>query len=262
MTTTGQETAEQAMARMVAADPDRQLCVRFMPTPVQPQAYALLALRHELLRAIAPGRSGAVAGPMAAYVRLQWWREVLEGTRRPEHAIAPLLLDAVAHGGLARGTVLRLVTSAEAEVEGGADVLAWQAMLRDGAGALQRGMGELLGLDSQLPEQAEVLDQLEAVGMAYGAGSMLRHLPVLAGQGRYLYPGMEAELRQAGLAWLETARATPLPPRWRVAALPAVLARRDLARGVAQAGRARGLGDRLAVMLAGLRCAGQAARPA
>ena len=59
MTTTGQETAEQAMARMVAADPDRQLCVRFMPAPVQPQAYALLALRHELLRAIAPGRSGA-----------------------------------------------------------------------------------------------------------------------------------------------------------------------------------------------------------
>lgn len=252
---------------MAGSDPDRMLCAAFMLPPARELACTLLAFHNELLRALQPARSSAVAGPLAGMVRLQWWREVMEGTRPPEHGLAPVLLQAVADKRLSRETVLRLVQSVEMELDRQASPdsvatpEAWEQMLRDGAGALGVGMGEILGVG-----EAESLLALEWCGMAYGAGAMLRHWSVLEGSGRFLFPGALSALHQAGSAWAAQAEAFRWQAGgqgacWRLAALPLVLARRDLARyasagqGVAQAGRPRGVADRLAVMLAGWKAA-------
>ena len=131
--------------------------------------------------------------------------------------------------------------------------------------------GRLLGV------AGPALAGLQAAGAAYGLAGVLRSVPALAGQGRCLLPGdvlaahgltpeavvagpgsapvraVLAALAQAGLR--QAAAIRPGVPRGAVAAaLPLVLARRDLRRQAR--GRAvpavRGLGDRLAVIGAGL----------
>lgn len=232
--------------RMQRADPDRALCARFLPESVRPDVYVLLAFHTELTRALAPARSAAVAGPIAGLVRLQWWREVLEGVRAPDHELAAPLLDAVARGVFNRNTLLRILDAREGELHPLPEIAAWQQMMQEGAGGVQRAIGEALGMQDEA-----LLVRLEACGAAYGAGAMLRHWPVVQQSGRYLFPGDEADLRQAGQDFLKACDAATLPARWQVAALPAVLAERDLARKSAQAGAPRGLGDRLAVMWRG-----------
>ncbi|MBO1325949.1 squalene/phytoene synthase family protein [Acetobacter sp. TBRC 12305] len=245
------ELADDAVFSLAAADPDRTLCARFLPAPCRPAAWCVLAFHNEVVRALAPGRSGAVAGPMAGYIRLQWWRDVLEGTRGPEHELAPRLLALVEQRRVARQTLLRLVASAEAELahrdEPDPSIAQWRAMLRDGAGAVQRAMGEILGVQDN-----NILLRLEACGMAYGAGALLRHGAVLGRAGRFLFPGPVEDLRREGQRLLAELAGPGLARSWRAAALPAVLARRDLARGGEHAGHPRGVGDRLAVMLAGM----------
>ncbi|GFE92753.1 squalene/phytoene synthase family protein [Acetobacter persici] len=232
------------------ADPDRALCAGFLPASVRADVTALLAFHTELTRALAPARSAAIAGPMAGLIRLQWWRDVLEGVRTPDHALAPAILSALARGVFHRETLLRVLRAREAELNPEPEVSPWRQMMRDGAGGVQRAVGEALGVRDEA-----VLTRLEASGAAYGAGAMLRHWPHIQQSGRYLFPGETAALRQEGEAFLQSCDADTLPPAGRLAALPAVLAARDLARTSAQAGQPRGLGDRLAVMRAGWKAA-------
>ena len=232
------------------ADPDRALCARFLPMPLHADVDVLLAFHTELTRALMPARSSAVAGPMAGLIRLQWWREVLEGVRTPDHELAPALLVAIERGVFCRDTLLRILKAREAELDPVPDVCTWRQMMRDGAGGIQRAVGEALGMRDE-----GVLIRLEACGAAYGAGAMLRHWPLLQNSGRYLFPGDEAGLRQEGDAFLHECALASLPSHGHLAALPAVLAGRDLARGSTQAGIPRGLGDRLAVMLKGWKAA-------
>ncbi|RCL06109.1 phytoene synthase [Acetobacter pasteurianus] len=233
--------------KAVQADPDRALCLWFLPSSVRHAAYVLLAFHNELIRALAPARSAAVAGPMAGYIRLQWWREVLEGQRKPEHILAPALMALVQSGQVQRDTCLRMVAAREMELEAAQDVEHWMLMMRDGAGTFQQAIGELLGVHDEV-----TLQRLAAGGAAYGAGTMLRHWPLLAGSGRFLFPGTQEQLRQVGKTFLQECHFEALEPRCCKAVLPVVLAKRDLARGSEQAGLPRGIGDRLAVCHAGI----------
>lgn len=236
-----QETVKQT-------DPDRALCACFLPEPARSAVFVLLAFHNEITRALTPGRSASVAGPMAGFVRLQWWREVLEGTRPPEHTLAPLVLEAVQQGRFKLETLLSVLDAREAELAPQPEPTGWHSMMLTGSGGLQSAVGEALGL-----QDAALAMRLRLCGAAYGAAAMLRHGPVLAQSGRYLYPGPQEELRQVATDFLQKALAGPIPPEFRVAFLPLVLAKRDLRRGAEQAGRPRGITDKLAVMWAGLK---------
>ncbi|WP_338332497.1 squalene/phytoene synthase family protein [Acetobacter sp. LMG 32666] len=248
MNTPPEHSDMQALTGLAAGDADRLLCTRFLPMSVQPGGLVLLAFHNELIRALAPARSAAVAGPMAGLIRLQWWREVLEKTRPPEHSIAPFVLGLVERQQVRQATLLRLVHSCEMELNAPHEMPVWEGMMRDGPGALQRAVGELLGLEDE-----GLLLRLEACGMAYGAGAMLRHWPALQQSGRFVCPLGTDALRLQGQAWLDMLDWPKLPRPAHLAALPAVLARRDLARSTAQAARPRGLGDRLALMWQGVK---------
>ena len=240
-------------------DPDRFLCALFAPAEAREAVFALIAFNHELARA-----REAVREPMMALIRLQWWHEVVEeaaaGAPARRHEVATPLSASIRAGRLDPAALEAMIEAREAD-EGGADAVPLPQRLRGTAGGLAAEMGRVLGA----PEGA--MEGLRRIGTAYGLGGTLRSAGVLAAQGRDpLPPGpgaAEAARRLAGegLQLLEEGRRqlTTLPRQAVAAALPAVLAGRDLRRVLAPGWNPatvpgpRGLGDRLAVAWAGWR---------
>lgn len=242
-------------------DPDRFLTSLFAPAEKRAALLALYGFNHELARA-----REAVREPFMARIRLQWWREVVDGARRA-HEIAAPLGDAIAAGGLDRADLLAMIEAREAEAEPRIETLAaFRAYLLGGAGGLAVAASRLLGAPE--PEEAR------PAGALYGGVGVLRGAAHLARTGRCLLPAdilarhglspehvtIEPDLcrRPALLADLarELRTLAPGPVKLRGAALaavlPVVLARRDLRR-LGAPPRPRGIGDRLAVLAAALR---------
>jgi phytoene synthase len=248
-------------------DPDRFLTALFAPAGRRETLFLLYAFNHELARA-----REVASEPTLALIRLQWWREVVEGARR-RHEVAGPLGAALDAGTVEAADLLVMIAGREAEAEPTIPTLAdFRAYARATAGELAAAAGRVLGADGPARER------LRALGAAYATAGVLRSLPVLAAQGRCLLPedllaahglhvhaAMHAALARpdapalapvrAALAgearrWIEAAGRLPR------AAVPAglvgTLARRDLRRGAAGPGP-RGFGDRLAVVAAAAR---------
>ena len=102
----------QAIAALVRRhDPDRFLTALFAPPDRRDALLTLYAFNHELARA-----REAVSEPPLALIRLQWWREVVEGAHR-RHEVAEPLRAAIEAGELDRGDLLALIDAREAEAE-------------------------------------------------------------------------------------------------------------------------------------------------
>ncbi len=251
----------QAASLVRRNDPDRFLTALFAPAPRRETLFVLYAFNNELARARA-----VVSEPMLALMRLQWWREVVEGARR-RHEIAGPLGAALDAGELRADDLASLIDAREIEAEPAVATLdAWRSYLMGTAGGLAVAAGRLLGVPD--PEA------LRGPGAAYGAAGVLRGVPALARRHRLLLPadvlarhGLSVEgaiaapldppalaamrdLAHEAQGWLGP-RAVGLPRAARAAELPAVLARRDLARPPPLPAR-RGLADRLAVVRAAL----------
>jgi 15-cis-phytoene synthase len=246
-------------------DPDRFLTALFAPPGRRSALLALYAFNHELARAREVARE-----PTLALIRLQWWREVVEGSPK-HHEVATPLAAAMAAGALARDDLLMLIDARE--IEAGASIPtreAWCAYLRATAGGVAVTAARTLG--------ATAPETFRDLGAAYGAAGVLRSVPALAAQTRCLLPadvlaakglspeaviaaptapGVRAvlqELAVEGRGMLRGANRR-FPPAILAAALPAVLAGRDLSH--IERGHAlplqRGLGDRVAVTVAAAR---------
>ena len=208
-------------------DPDRFFCALFAPAGVRPLLWLLAAFSHELARA-----RPMVREPAMLHIRLQWWRDVIEGAER-RHPIATPLTAALRAGALEPEGLLRMVDGREIEAEDSIEtVAAWRDYLLSTQGELTAQAGRLLGVPD--------LDRLREVGAAYGAGWFLRNR-------RLLPPGIPpADLASLGKTWLRDGWIR-LPRMQRAAILPGVLAGRDLRR-FASPMQPRGLADRLVVM--------------
>jgi phytoene synthase len=241
------------------ADPDRFLTALFAPPDRREALFTLYAFNNELARA-----RESTSQPMLAMIRLQWWREVVEGAIR-SHEVATPLTALLTDGTVDRDEALALIDAREMELEPIETIADWQAYLLKTAGALAVAAGRVLGAPHQ--------PRLRAWGAAYGVAGVLRSVRALAHAGDCLLPteALAAEglipeavtqspdapavqtvidaLAKEGQAFLAEAGRGRVPASWRAAALPGVLARRDLRRpGLSTP---RGLGDRLAVVLAG-----------
>jgi phytoene synthase len=243
------------------ADPDRFLTALFAPPARREALLTLYAFNTELARA-----RQATTQPMLAMIRLQWWREVVDGAVRSHEVATPLtaLLDA---GALQRAEAMALIDAREAELDVIETVAEWRGYLLASAGGLAAAAGRLLGGG---PDEA----RLRALGAAYGAAGVLRSVPALARAGRCLLPAdvlaahgllpeavmadpgaaalhpVVAALAAEGRAWLADAGRARVPSAWRAAALVGGLAHRDLQRPGVYAERR--LSDRLRVVAAGL----------
>lgn len=248
-------------------DPDRFLTVLFAPTELRERLVLLYALNHELARA-----REVTSQTLIALMRLQWWREVVEGQDKPGELATPLQA-LLREGVLEPEPLLGMIEAREAEIDAAFPRFEdWQAWLLAGAGGLAVAAGQMLGL-----RDPAMLEGLRLRGAAYGVAGLLRARFTLGAQGAALWPedllalaGLSREdaaanpmapallpvleqLRGQGLAWLAEARQAPRPPRAAIAAaLPAVLAARDLRRPIGPPAGPRGFGDRFAVTRAGL----------
>jgi phytoene synthase len=250
----------QAGALVRRSDPDRFLTALFAPPDRREALFTLYAFNNELARA-----RESTTQPMLAMIRLQWWREVAEGAIR-SHEVATPLTALLERGLVDRAEALALIDARELELDPIETLADWRAYLLKSAGALAVAAGRILGAPHE--------PRLRAWGAAYGAAGVLRSVKALARAGDCLLPlealaaqGLIPEavtanpgapevqavitaLAAEGRAFLAEAGRANVPAAWRAAALPGVLARRDLRRpGVAVP---RGLGDRLAVMTAAI----------
>jgi phytoene synthase len=226
-------------------DPDRFLAALFAPPERRPALLLLYAFNHELARAWEVARE-----PMLALMRLQWWREVLAGAPR-RHALAARLQAALAEGALDPRDLGAMVDGREAEAAEVVSLADFQRLVRDTAGAVAVAAGRALGAEAELP-------RLATLGTAYGVAGQLRSVASRARQGRSLLPrdlvaaygpgGAARELAVWGRQLLAEAGG-PVPRPLLAAALPAVLARRDLRRPEAPP-LPRGFADRAAVLAA------------
>ena len=253
----------EAIAALVRRhDPDRFLTALFAPPDRRDALLTLYAFNHELARA-----REVASEPPLALIRLQWWREVVEGEIR-RHEVASPLSEAIARGALDRLHLLAIIEARETEAYAEFATLAdWRAWLQAGAGGLAVAAAFALG--------AAQPDAARPFGAAYGIAGLIRATAALAAQRCCLLPrdllarhdlspeafiddpasaAAQATLHEVvreGRTLLADAARTSLPRAATAAALPAVLARRDLARWPAIA-MPRRLGDRLAVTVAAL----------
>ena len=243
-------------------DPDRFLTALFARPDRRDALLALYAFNHELARA----REVASTPPLAL-IRLQWWREVVEGEMK-RHEVATPLSAAIGAGLLVPDDLLSVIEARETEVYGDFETVSdWQAWLLMGAGGLAVAAARTLG--------AAEPEVVRLAGAAYGVSGVVRTSGTLAAHGWCLLPrdvlhrhGLSVEafiadpasdashaalrdLVAEGQAMLAQARSASVPRAAIASVLPAVLARRDLARWPTVISK-RGLGDRLAVVIAGM----------
>jgi len=166
----------QAMAATVRRhDPDRFLTALFAPPDKRDTLLTLYAFNHELARA-----REVVSQPPLALIRLQWWREVVEGAQR-RHEVAEPLRAAIDRGELSANDLLALIEAREIEAEPSVETLdAWRGYLLASAGGLAVTAARLL--------RAPDPEALRPLGAAYGAAGVLRSIAVLARQHRCLLP--------------------------------------------------------------------------
>ena len=256
-----------------AHDPDRFLAALFAPPERREAIFTLIAFNHELARA-----REAANHPVAALIRLQWWRdaldEVLAGKPARRHEVAAPLHAALTAGSLDPVALGAMIDAREAEAEEAgipteAEFVTW---LRGTAGGFAYAAGLALG------GSAEEAEKLRALGAAYGLAGVLRSVTAHAAQGRCLLPldrlataGLNAEAvisapmapalsalcAEMAAEGVEALQSAPrdAPKGLMAAALPVVLAAGDLRR-LAE-GKAvpmpRGVADRVAVIWAGWR---------
>jgi phytoene synthase len=96
------------------ADKDRYWASLYAPADKRDALYALFAFDLEI------GRIAAVVRePMAGEIRLQWWREAIEGKRAEEragHPVAAALLQTIAACDLPRARLLALIDAHGADL--------------------------------------------------------------------------------------------------------------------------------------------------
>lgn len=182
-------TEREASASMVASldevranDHDRFLTLLFAPSSKRPALTALYAFNIEIARI-----AELVTEPMMGHIRLQWWRETIEGLPRGEtrgHAAAEALHEA---GGIPLEKLEALIDARERDLseDAFADMSAVEDYAVQTSSTLMTIAGEILaGRDAS--RNAEL--PIRHAGIAYALTGILRALPVHASQGRLLLP--------------------------------------------------------------------------
>jgi phytoene synthase len=180
------------------SDPERYLCTLTAPPEAREALFALFAFDAEIARV-----RHAVSQPMAGLIRLQWWREALEGIAagRPlAHPVVEALHDrAWTRLHPVRDRLEAAIEARERELEDETPIEDEAALARhlDGTGAATTLAAlHLLGAD----DVAEARDAGAHVGRAWALVHLVRSLPSDLGARRLLVPrsalarrGLEAE---------------------------------------------------------------------
>lgn len=251
-------------------DPDRFFCALFMPVTWREQYFRLLAFYTEITRAVALSSSWSVAGPMAGYIRLQWWRDILEGQRDRAHELAPFIQDSLKAGFFSIDEMMQIISAREEELDGIRDWQHWDSILQRTVGQVQKTMAYLMDIKDPL-----VIQKIISLGSIHEIVRIARNLPAILETGRCPLPQLTIrtynlqrseegifvkegplneirnELRQRALLHLQECQDLPFLNRKELSLiLPVVFAHRDL-KNFSRWGRLsikRGFGDKWAII--------------
>lgn len=178
----GPTSLSACAAQVRRHEPDRYVATLFAPPDRREALFALYAFGAELARV--PER---VSEAMLGAIRLQWWRETLDGiaagTPRRHEVVGPLAAAATRHG-LTLEPLYRVIESWETELEReGVPSLADLEALADGAAALDEAALGLLGASGDVATHAA-----RHGARAAALGTMLRQAMVRAAEGRPVLP--------------------------------------------------------------------------
>ncbi|MFQ6018000.1 MAG: phytoene/squalene synthase family protein [Kiloniellaceae bacterium] len=189
MAATGLSYCAQQVRRF---DHDRYLTCLFAPAARREQLFALYAFNLEVAKT-----AELVSEAMLGRVRLQWWREALEGiytARTAGHEVLEPLVEAVRRHGLSRVHFDRLIDAREFDLDGAApETLAALEHYAEGTSA-SRVLLALEVLGAQGPAAAAAGRH---VGIAFALAGLLRAVPFDAGRKRLYLP--QDLVRKSGL---------------------------------------------------------------
>jgi phytoene synthase len=167
-----------------AGDKDRWLASLFAPADRRAHLHALYAFNLEVARVRELARE-----PMAGEIRLQWWREVIAGTRPGEaaaHPVAAALLETIARFGLPVQTFLDLIEARAFDLYNDP-----MPTLDAFAAYGRRTASGLIALAAQVldGERREVRQAAVPAGIAYATAGLLRAFARHASRGQLYLPG-------------------------------------------------------------------------
>ncbi|MBC7906347.1 MAG: squalene/phytoene synthase family protein [Rhodospirillaceae bacterium] len=169
-------------------DRERFVTALFAPMEARADLLVLYAFNLEIAKV-----RESVHEAMAGMIRLQWWREMLSGSRDEEaarHPVAGPLLALTRQRGLSLEPFERMLEARETDLsnEPPADMAALEAYVAGTSAALTELALEILG--------AEAAEAGRLVGAGYAMTGLLRAVPVHLSTGRLTLP--EAVLQAAG----------------------------------------------------------------
>ncbi|MGE5477985.1 MAG: phytoene/squalene synthase family protein [Bacteroidales bacterium] len=206
------QTLSPAAELLRRHDRERFVTALFAPPEAREGLMALYAFNVELSRV-----RESVREAMAGMIRLQWWREVLDGRRDEEaarHPVAAPLLQVVRARELPLTSFEQILTAREKDLVATpfATQLEFECYAFETAGLLAELAVAALGARDESSRAAA-----QFVGQAWAITGLMRALPVHLGQGWMTLP--EDMLVQAGSSQQELGAGQTSP-----AALAAVLA--------------------------------------
>jgi len=173
----------ETAAHVRAHDRDRYLAALFAPRAVREGLMALYAFNCELERI-----PDLVSEPMLGEIRLQWWRDVLDGPRRDTatgNPLADAMAQAIEKHGLPVALLRGMIDARSADLDGGgfADIQALNAYLYKSEGAVFALSAQCAGVPVKQATPAA-----NAAAIARGIAGILLRLPRDAAAGRVMLP--------------------------------------------------------------------------
>lgn len=162
------------------ADPDRYFSALFAPADKRPLLFALYALDHELARI-----GEIVREPMMGEIRLQWWRETVEGARegkpRP-HDVARALAEAFAHSDLPISLLQTMIAARAFDLsrDRAQELEVVETYLDATSGNLMRAASSVLGAGDAHDGLAR------EAGIAYGLAGLVRAQALHRARGKHI----------------------------------------------------------------------------
>ena len=165
-------------------DHDRYLTALFAPDSRRAALFALYAFNIEIAKI-----RETVSEPTLGLIRLQWWRETLDGlfdARPRHHAVALALAEAISRFGLTRRHFEHLVEGRARDFEDAPpeDLAALESYADATSGALTRLALEVLGAGGE-----DAMRAGHHGGVAWALCGLLRAVPFHARQRRVYLPG-------------------------------------------------------------------------
>jgi phytoene synthase len=155
-----------------AADPDRYFATLFAAPAVRPYLFAAYAFNAEVARV-----AESVREPMLGAIRLEWWRETVEGASKGtprNHDVARGLAALFAERGTALAPFEALIAARafDSSADHLPDFAAFEAYVDSTSGALMRLAADILGTEAH-----RSADVTREAGLAYGMAGLIRALP-------------------------------------------------------------------------------------